>query len=114
MLPIVQTIECTLGLWWLSLTQPQLCDASLKSKDLQEKAKQSCLQLRDYARLFPIANPRLNLLRGLYDYMKKKKAKARTLWEEGLEEAERQGNNFEATNIREFWFVGPIAVMNMS
>ena len=96
------------------MTQPQLCDASLKSKDLQEKAKQSCLQLRDYARLFPIANPRLNLLRGLYDYMKKKKAKARTLWEEGLEEAERQGNNFEATNIREFWFVGPIAVMNMS
>ena len=101
MLPLVQTVETVLGLWWMSLSQkPHRLPPSLKKpRVLQENAKITCLHLQNFCKMFPVASPRFLLLNGIYDFLKQKKAKARRLWDEAAQVARTQCNYFEQCYI---------------
>jgi class 3 adenylate cyclase/tetratricopeptide (TPR) repeat protein len=85
-----------LRLWQLGPEFPPTPDAlTFSLQDCQREAKRALKDLRQYARLFPIGQPRAALCQGIYAWLTGHPEKAFRHWEQGLETAKRLGLPWE-------------------
>jgi class 3 adenylate cyclase/tetratricopeptide (TPR) repeat protein len=75
-------VEVFLALWDASRHE-----SSGRSRDLEQLAHRACRALRTFARVFPIAGPRVRLWRGLILRLSGHSSRADAVWSEGLERA---------------------------
>jgi hypothetical protein len=62
---------------------------------LQKAARQACQALQRYARIFPFAQPRAWLWRGVYEWQAGRAAKASKTWQKSLATAEKLNMPYE-------------------
>ena len=85
------TTEVYLTLWEASLN---LLDQA--SQPWEKLAQQSLASLHQYARIFPVNQPRYYLWQGLYFWLKGQQAQAYLIWQKSLAVAERLEMPYEA------------------
>jgi hypothetical protein len=81
--------EVYLTLWEASGNQPSV------QKTLAKSARQACKVLRNFARIFPIGQPRYRLYQGLYEWLSGKPRQAHSAWQKSLAHAEQLAMPYE-------------------
>ncbi len=82
--------EATLAVWAAeTLAGAGERKSASRLRELELKARQACLALRRYARVFPVARPRALLRQGMYEWLAAKPARAHQTWQKALAQAEK-------------------------
>jgi len=82
---------------YLELWQAQLDGRfkPAKHENYQKLAQKAVRNLRNFARIFPMATPRAVLLQGLYEWCTERPERARALWQKSLDQAQRREMPFD-------------------